>query len=49
VGDGSLLVLVPASRLGAGTFELTIFGVREGAEPQIVARYPFTIQGKHEQ
>ncbi len=45
VEDGSLLVLVPASRLGAGTFELTIFGDREGAEPQVVARYPFTIQG----
>jgi len=47
-GEGSLMVLVPVSRLGAGTFELTIFGDRDGAEPELVARYPFTIQGKKE-
>ena len=45
-GDRSLMVVLPASRLGAGTFELTIFGNREGKQPELVARYPFTIQEK---
>ncbi len=47
-GDASLLVSVPASKLGAGDFELKIFGIREGNLPQLVARYPFTIQGKNQ-
>jgi len=47
-GDASLLVSVPATKLGAGDFELKIFGIREGNSPQLVARYPFTIQEKNE-
>ncbi len=47
-GDAALLVSVPAAKLGPGVFELKIFGIREGIAPQLVARYPFTVQGTNE-
>ena len=43
-GDGSLLISIPASKLGAGEFELTLSGTREGSAPDLLARYPFRIE-----
>ena len=43
-GGGSLLISIPASKLGAGEFELTLSGSREGSPSDPLARYPFRIE-----
>jgi len=43
---GSLLISLPAMKLGSGEFELIISGYSGGETPKIVARYPFTVQEK---
>ncbi len=46
IGRGALLITIPAKKLGAGKFDLTVSGRKSDGAPKDVARYPFTIQGE---
>ncbi|MCU1261961.1 MAG: hypothetical protein JWO80_4846, partial [Bryobacterales bacterium] len=41
---GSIVISIPATRLGPGKYTMILYGVSTAGSRQIVGRYPFTVQ-----